>query len=154
MWFFSEKRKRASCIQRNEECFIQGGARASAQYNAEPKTAELLLRIIVSVNQRVNGAVADWCQDLAQQIKAHSPPSTGTPVANVEDDPASQVPQRTKITNLEFWSPRRLGAATRKEIRTSSRKCSINESLPPFPPFHMEGYGSTTLMSRTPASSK
>ena len=31
-----------------------------------------------------------------------------------------------QITNLEFWSPRRLGAATRKEIRKSSRRSSIN----------------------------
>ena len=88
-------RKRASCIQRNE-CSIQrtserkGGGSTSIHYNAEPTTAELLLRIVVSVNQLgVYGAIPDSCQDLAQQIAAHSPPSTRTPVANVDNDPAS-----------------------------------------------------------------
>ena len=45
---------------------------------AEPTIGELLLRIIVSVNQlSIHGAVADWCQDLAQGINAHSPHCTG-----------------------------------------------------------------------------
>ena len=47
----------------------KGDGRISIHYNAEPATAEQLLRIIVSVNQpSVFGAVAEWCQDLAQQI--------------------------------------------------------------------------------------
>ena len=98
-------------------------------HNAEPHTAELLLRIIVSVNQlSVYGAVADWCQDLAQQIKVLSSPSTGTPFANVDNDPASQVPSH-QITYLELWSPRKVAAATRREIRESSRRSPFNESL-------------------------
>ena len=67
------------------ECSIQrtterkGGGSTSTHCNAEPTTAELLLRIIVSANQLgVYGAKADSCQDLAQQIVPHSPPSTGT----------------------------------------------------------------------------
>ena len=125
-------RKRASCVQRNE-CFIQRtterkGGSTSKHCNAEPTPAELQLRIIVSVNQRgVYGAMADSCQDLAQQIAAHSPPSTGTPVANVDDDPASQVPYQ--MTNVVVWSPRNFGAATRREIQKSSRRPAMNESL-------------------------
>ena len=48
---------------------------------ADPTTAEPLLRIIVCVNQvSTCGAIADWCQDLAQRIAAHSPLSAGTPL--------------------------------------------------------------------------
>ena len=35
--------------------------------NADPATAELSQRIIVSVHQlSIHGAVADWCQELAR----------------------------------------------------------------------------------------
>ena len=109
--------------------------KTSIHYNAEPTTAELLLRIIVSVNQLiVYGAVAGSCHDLAQRIKALSPPSTGTPVVNVNNDPASQVPSEdvANLTKAPIWNsgaPRELGASTWREIRKSSRRLSINESL-------------------------
>ena len=38
------------------------------------------------------GAVADWCQELAQRVEVHSSQSTVTLVAKVENDLASQVP--------------------------------------------------------------
>ena len=48
------------------------GGTTPIHYNAEPTIAEQLLRIILSVNQlNVYGAVAGWCQDLAQRTKAH-----------------------------------------------------------------------------------
>ena len=60
--------------------------------NADPATAELLLRIIISVNQlSIYGAVADWCEELAQQISDHSSSSTGNPVANVNNESESKV---------------------------------------------------------------
>ena len=48
---------------------------------------------IMPVHQlRINGATADWCQDLAQRIAAHSPRGTGNPGANVDNDSESRVP--------------------------------------------------------------
>ena len=38
-------------------------------YNGESTTAELLFRIMISVNQlSVYGAASDWCEEFAQQI--------------------------------------------------------------------------------------
>ena len=78
------------------ECFVQRISakqrwwETSTHYNAEPTTAELLLRINATVNQlNVYGDVGDWCQDLARRIKAHFPLSKETPVANADDAPAS-----------------------------------------------------------------
>ena len=40
--------------------------------NGDPATAELLFRIIISVNQlSIHGAVSDWCEEFAQQISQH-----------------------------------------------------------------------------------
>ena len=75
--------------------FESKGVGRTIHFNVDPTTAELLLRIIVSVNQlSIYGVIADWCQNLAQRIAAHSSLSTGYPVANVDNDPASQVPCR------------------------------------------------------------
>ena len=79
-----------------------GGKNIDTLQRGADDCRELLLRIIVSVNQlSVYGAVADWCQDLAQQINAHSPPSTETPVAHVDDDPVSQVSSESKQRCIE-----------------------------------------------------
>ena len=102
------------------------GGRTSIHHNAESATAELLLRIVVSVNQvSVHGGMADWCQDLAQQIAARSPSSTENPVANLDNDKASQVPsagriESHQITNVQCWGPRKIGAATRRGVRKPS----------------------------------
>ena len=77
--------------------------------------AELLLRIIVSVCQlSVYGAA--WCQELAQRIEAHSPPSTETPVAKRDNDPASQVPSGdvSSLTKGLLCSPRAGGDLVRQ----------------------------------------
>ena len=59
------------------------------------RTAELLFRIIVSVNQlSLYGAVSDWCQELAQLISAHSSSSTGNTVAKMNDESESKVAPR------------------------------------------------------------
>ena len=82
---------------------------ASIHFNADPTNAEPSLHIIVSVNQpSIHGATADWCQDLAQQIAPHFPVSTGTPVANVDDDSASQVPSTCRTLpshKCSTWEP-------------------------------------------------
>ena len=45
------------------------------------------LRIIVSVNQlSICGAIADWCQELAQRVEARCPYGTATLVAKVNSD--------------------------------------------------------------------
>ena len=63
-------------------------------------------RAITTHHFGVYGAVADWCQDLAQRIKAHSPPGTGTPVTNVDNDPAPQVPAEdaSNLTKSRIWT--------------------------------------------------
>ena len=85
----------------------KGSGRTPVHYNVASTTAELLLLIIISVNQlSVNAAVGNSCQELAQQIAAHAPPSTGTPVSNVEDDPASRVPSEdvSYLTISPIWN--------------------------------------------------
>ena len=58
----------------------------------DPATAQLLFRIIMSVNQLiVHGAVSDWCEELAQQISAHSSSSTGKPLTKTNDGSESKV---------------------------------------------------------------
>ena len=71
----------------------------------------------VNTNQLcVYGATADWCQDLALQLAAHSPSSTATPVANVEDDPVSQVPSAdaSNLTKFPMFSIRARGDSVRQ----------------------------------------
>ena len=65
-------RKRTSCFQR-KKCFIprtsnkQKKRRRSIHVNAERTTAELMLRIVVSVDQLTDyWVMTDWCHDLAQ----------------------------------------------------------------------------------------
>ena len=83
----------------------KGGERSWIHYNADPATAELLLRSIVSVNQMsINGAAANWCEELAQQISDLSSSSTRNPVG----------------------SPGQPGAATQRKIRKRSRRHSSN----------------------------
>ena len=56
-------------------------------------TAELLLRLLISVNQlSVYGAVADRRREFSQRIAAHSFFSTANLVAKVNNDSESQVP--------------------------------------------------------------
>ena len=86
------------CIQRNE-CFVQRTSEKTKVVGKHRYITTRNLRLqscyhasLFRQSAHVYRAVADWCQDLSKQIKAHSPPSTVTPVANVDDDPASQVP--------------------------------------------------------------
>ena len=68
------------------------GGRSSIHYNADPATAELLFRIIISVHQLCScGAAADWCEEPDQQISDHSSPSTGNLVAKVNNESESKV---------------------------------------------------------------
>ena len=47
-----------------------GGGKTSIHFNAEPDTAEILLRSVVSVYQfSFYGAVADWCEELASSVR-------------------------------------------------------------------------------------
>ena len=61
-------------------------------HNSDSTTAELLFRIIISVNQlSAYGAVADWCKELAQQISDHSFSSTGRQVAEMNDESECRI---------------------------------------------------------------
>ena len=106
----------------------KGGGTTSIRYDAEPATAELLLRIISSVNQlSIYGAALDWCQELAQQIADHSPSGTGNLLAEVNNDTASKVaPADVSVLTRPpmVASPRKLGAATQRENRKPSRRYS------------------------------
>ena len=65
---------------------IIGGGKLSILYDGDSETAELLFRIIISVNQlSVYGAVSAWCEEFAQQISDHFSPCTGKPVAEMND---------------------------------------------------------------------
>ena len=137
--------------------------RTSMNYNADPTTAELLQRIIGSVDQfSIHGAIADWCQDLAQRIAAHFPQSTRTPVAKVENDPASQVPSedvssqpKGPLEPEETWcdNTTRNSEIFQKIYLPLTKACDDpgfmrNVSEGPFfmtiPDVHLEGYGPTS----------
>ena len=116
-------RERASCTLRGTSLLSRGplkrkgGGKTSKQNNVEPTTSESLLRIIVSVNQlSFNGAIADWCQELAQRLEARAPQSTGTLVAKVDNEEASQVPSKdlSSLTKAPLWSLRGRGNFVRQ----------------------------------------
>ena len=70
----------------------KGGGKLSIHYNGDSSTAELLFRVIVSVDElSVHGAVSGWCEELAQQISDQSSSSTGIPVAEMTDESESRI---------------------------------------------------------------
>ena len=70
----------------------QGGRKTSIHHNGDPATAQLLFRIIVSVNQlSIYGAVSNWCEELALQISDPSSSNTRKPVAELNDESESRV---------------------------------------------------------------
>ena len=64
----------------------------------------------------VYGAVADWCEELAQQISDHSSTGTGNPLAKANDESESGrahgCVNPDKITFDQCANSRRVGAAT------------------------------------------
>ena len=127
-WNLSIYKERTSCIQRNES-FIQTTsekAKVVENIDAEPTIAQLSLRTVVSDNQlRSCGAMADWCQEFAQRVDAHSPQSTGTVVAKRDNGLASQVPSEdvSSLTKGPLWSHRARDNLVR-------RRSWINKCLP------------------------
>ena len=70
----------------------RGGGKYSIHFNAEPQTAELLLRTIIAVNQLcIYGAVAKWCN-------SKSPPQNVEPQS--QEDAVREVPPQlvTRVT--------------------------------------------------------
>ena len=69
------------------------GGKTTIHHNAEPQTAELLLRTAIAVNQlSIHGAVADWCRAFNQRAEGHPSGGTGKLVAKFSDDYFSKVP--------------------------------------------------------------
>ena len=57
------------------------GGNTTKHNNAEPQTAELLLRpFLPSISSVISRAVADWCQDFTQRPEGHPSRSTERPV--------------------------------------------------------------------------
>ena len=73
--------------------------------NGDSTNAELSRRTINSVNQlSVYGAVADWCEELAQQMTAQASSSIGKPTAQVNeqlDSPLAAEDVSAIMTSLE-----------------------------------------------------
>ena len=73
--------------------------------NGDSTNAELLCRTINSVNQlSFFGAVADWCEELAQQMPALASSSIGKPTAQVNeqlDSPLAPEDVTVIMTSLE-----------------------------------------------------
>ena len=56
----------------------EGGGNTSIHHTCDSATAELLIRISISVNQlSIHGAVSDWCEEFAQQNSDSYSSSTG-----------------------------------------------------------------------------
>ena len=67
------------------------GEKSSVHFNAEPQTAELLLRTIIAVNQlSIYGAVETWCNSMI-------PPQTAEP--QMEEVAGRDVPPQ-RMTRL------------------------------------------------------
>ena len=115
VWIMEQSRSWASGL-RGTSLLSRGplksncGGKTSIHFNAEPDTAELLLRSVVSVYQfSFYGAVADWCEELSERDEDHPSPSTGRrPVAEVTGDQAWQIPSEgvSSLTNGPLWSQR------------------------------------------------
>ena len=90
------QRKRTPSTQRNK-CVVPRSFEKQRRWNnidtlqRGSSDGRVVFRIIISVNQlSIYGAVADWCEELAQQISDHSSLSTGHLVAKVKDDSESK----------------------------------------------------------------
>ena len=83
--------------------------RCTIHFSAEPSNAELLFHTIHSANQlSINGAVADWCDELTQQIPGQSFLSTEKPVAKVNEQLRRKLPLvGTPETNVQAARHRR-----------------------------------------------
>ena len=77
---------------------------------------------------RVYGATADWCQDLAERIAAHSPRGTGNPVAYVDNDSESRVPSadESKLTKPPMFN---VGAARNSVQQHREKVENLAENL-------------------------
>ena len=64
----------------------KGSENTSKHCNGDPATAQLLFRMLISVNQP-----SHYGEELAQQISDHSSSSTGKPVAKMNDESESKV---------------------------------------------------------------
>ena len=58
---------RATCALDRGSLKSRGGGKLSIHYNGDSTTAELLFRIVISVNLSVYGAISDWSGELVQQ---------------------------------------------------------------------------------------
>ena len=103
----------------------KGGGKTSIHDNGDSATAELLSRIIISVNQlSIYGAVSERCEELFQQISAPPSSSTGKMVAELNDESESRVAPNVVsiITNPPLINAPVQGkpvASTRRKIRKS-----------------------------------
>ena len=69
------------------------GGKLAVHYNGDLLNAELLFRTLTSVNQlSVYGATAHWCGELALQIFDHAFFSTGTALAQVNEQLDCRLP--------------------------------------------------------------
>ena len=124
----------------------KGGGKTSIHYKVEPTTAELLLRIIVSVSQlRIYGAIANLVSRSCSANQCSFSTQHGDTLC--ERSPIRGRIGLHQITNLESSCPREFGAATRSEIRKPSRRSSINKSLRRRWLFHVNCLSRTVLFS-------
>ena len=83
---------RATSALNRKSLKSKGEGKLSIHHDGDPATAELLFRMVISVNQlSIYGAISDWCEELAQQISDHSFSSTGKLVAELNDESESRI---------------------------------------------------------------
>ena len=89
---------------------------------SDPATAQLLFRIIISVNQlSIYEAISNWCEELALQISDPSSYNTRKPVAELHYESESRVAPTliSILTNAPLVDvPGKPGAQTRKIRKT------------------------------------
>ena len=122
------RRKRTS-VFRATSALVRGflkskkGGKLSLHYNGDLSNAELLFRTIISANQiSVNGAIADRCGELAQQISDHAFSTTGKPVAQINEQLECELSPEvvtviTKPLEIDFPAQGNLLRSHNKEIR-------------------------------------
>ena len=139
-----------------------GGGKTSIHFNAEPDTAELLLRSVVSVYQfSFYGAVADWCEELSQRDEDHPSPehSGGGPSRKWLLTKLSKFrPKVCRVLPMVHYGANERGN-TMKKLTIFQKIFNLQKLVPTqdlqenvsegqhsitIPNVHVEGYGTTS----------
>ena len=110
----------------SDEVLKRKGGRCTLHFTAESSKKDLLFRTIHSANQlSIHGAVASWCEDLAQRIPGQTQVIMEKSVAK-ENGQLFQKPEPQEVDSL-VQPPRRSDGAAGHRLRVYLRKFEEQE---------------------------